>query len=429
MNDRATHLRTQQTERQVNSRLVQHSKNDARPICAALQCHADAPAAAARTGLHWLRTYAERNSLHPTHNGEIKGFPGGTGPAGSTGVRSMNTTSKTTVTKLSTGRQRLAHPHRRRDLRRGRLADRSQADEQHLPRHRAGGRAASPADADHDRRGEAGARSRAATTTPEGAAQALTLGQYAETWLERRLATMNPQGQTKRGYQALFRLYVLPAFGHLSAGRADARGHPLLLRHPGAAAPGRVRARAATGTPGRAAPGGRMGPQDGHQDLAEAEGSPRGRGRRQACSTARSCATSAAGCRRHDSVGDVRALDDEQTQRLLRAAQGHPLGGVIRFALFTGCRRGEICALRWQNVHLDGRGRRGARSPRRSRTISHACWVKEPKTKASKRKIVIGAKLAAELAVRKREHEARVRAARARTSTRSACSGTSSGTI
>jgi integrase len=33
------------------------------------------------------------------------------------------------------------------------------------------------------------------------------------------------------------------------------------------------------------------------------------------------------------------------------------------------------------------------------------CWVKDPKTKASKRKIVIGARLAAELAVRKREHE------------------------
>jgi integrase len=58
----------------------------------------------------------------------------------------------------------------------------------------------------------------------------------------------------------------------------------------------------------------------------------------------------------HDVAGDARALDDEQTQRLLRAAQAHPLGGVVRFALSTGCRRAEICALRWQNVHLTDEG-------------------------------------------------------------------------
>jgi integrase len=243
----------------------------------------------------------------------------------------------------------------------------------------------------------------AAVTTPEGAAQAVTLGHYAQTWLDRRLATMNPQGQTKRGYQALFRLYVLPAFGHLQlAGltREAILGAFATLVQPSVPAQG-------AGANGHARSG-RTGKAMGSRTIVHVW---------QKLKAVLEDAADAGlidpkqlrDIRRrlpsHDSVGDVRALDDDQTQRLLRAAQGHPLGSVIRFALFTGARRGEICALRWQNVSLTDDGGEVRITEAIADDFSRI-WVKEPKTKASKRKIVIGARLAAELRVRKAEHQA-----------------------
>jgi integrase len=247
------------------------------------------------------------------------------------------------------------------------------------------------------------APAKVAATTPEEAAQALTLGQYAETWLERRLSTMNPQGQTKRGYQALFRLYVIPAFGHLVL--AETTRENILSCFAGLVQPNLAASGAGSNGRDRSGRSGRaLGPQTVTktwqmlksvlQDAADArlfDGAQLRDIRRRLPA--------------HDVAGDARALDDEQTQRLLRAAQGHPLGGVIRFALSTGCRRAEICALRWQNVILTDEGGE-VRITEAIADDFERCWVKEPKTKASKRKITIGRSLAAELAVRKREHEA-----------------------
>jgi integrase len=318
----------------------------------------------------------------------------------------MNTTSKTTVTKLSRGGNawRIRIDVATYDAA-GLRIDRKQTNstfhgtEQEAELHRLQTLitigAVKPAP------------TKVAATTPEEAAQALTLGQYAENWLERRLSTMNAQGQTERGYKALFRLYVIPAFGHLSLAGLTREGilscfATLVQPHTaGAGAGGNGHAK--SGRTGRA-----LGVQTITkiyqmlkavlQDAADAglfDGTQLRDIRRRLPSP--------------DSVGDVRALDDEQTQRLLRAAQGHPLGGVIRFALSTGCRRAEICALRWQNVTLtDECDERGGGEVRITEAVADdfsRTWVKEPKTKASRRKITIGRSLAAELAVRRREHE------------------------
>jgi integrase len=242
-----------------------------------------------------------------------------------------------------------------------------------------------------------------APTTVEGVVRALTLGQYARSWLDRRLSTMAPKGQTERGYRTLFRLYVLPAFGHLQlAGltREDILSCFATLVQPhtaGQGAGGNGHAR--SGRTGRA-----MGPRTVvHvwqklkavlEDASEA-GLFDGRQLRDIRRRLPS----------YSSQEEAKALDDAQTARLLKAAQAHVLGGVVRFALFTGARRGEICALRWQNVQLDDDGGVVAIVEAVADDFTR-CWVKEPKSRASKRKIVIGRSLAAELRVRRAQHQA-----------------------
>ena len=57
----------------------------------------------------------------------------------------------------------------------------------------------------------------------------------------------------------------------------------------------------------------------------------------------------------HQNGVKAEALSQEQTDVLLGAVRGHWLGPVIRFALASGARRGEICALQWKRVSFKGR--------------------------------------------------------------------------
>jgi integrase len=242
-----------------------------------------------------------------------------------------------------------------------------------------------------------------APATPEAAAQALTLGQYAQTWLDRRLSTMAPKGQTERGYRALFRLYIIPAFGGLVLShttREDILQAFATLVQPAPAASGEGgNGHARSGRTGRA-----MGPRTVvHvwqklkavlEDAADA-----------GLFDAKQLRDIRRRLPSYSSQEEAKALDDAQTARLLKAAQAHVLGGVIRFALFTGCRRGEICALRWQNVRLTEDGGEIAIVEAMADDFSRI-WVKEPKSRASKRKIAIGRSLAAELRVRRAQHQA-----------------------
>ncbi len=50
----------------------------------------------------------------------------------------------------------------------------------------------------------------------------------------------------------------------------------------------------------------------------------------------------------------ARALDAEEVELFLRAARAHRLGELFAFVIATGLRRGEVCALKWAHVDLDG---------------------------------------------------------------------------
>lgn len=240
-------------------------------------------------------------------------------------------------------------------------------------------------------------------TTVEGAVAAVTLGQYAQTWLDQRLSTIAPKGQTERGYRALFRLYVIPTFGHLVLAHTTRddilRAFATLVQPAPAASGSGGNGHFKSGRSGRA-----LGARTVNhtwqklkavlEDAADA-----GLFDAKQLRDIRKRLPSYSG---HE---EAKALDDAQTAKLLRAARGHVLGGVVRFALATGCRRGEICALRWQNVQLDDDG--GVVSIVEAVADDFTrTWVKEPKSKAGKRKIVIDPDLAAELKVRRAEHQA-----------------------
>jgi len=49
---------------------------------------------------------------------------------------------------------------------------------------------------------------------------------------------------------------------------------------------------------------------------------------------------------------EIQPLSMEQSQQLLTAAKGHPLEALFALALTTGMRRGEILALKWQDINF-----------------------------------------------------------------------------
>jgi len=50
---------------------------------------------------------------------------------------------------------------------------------------------------------------------------------------------------------------------------------------------------------------------------------------------------------------EMRTLSKEQAQKLLEAAKGHRLEALLTVALATGMRKGELLALRWEDVNLE----------------------------------------------------------------------------
>lgn len=76
-------------------------------------------------------------------------------------------------------------------------------------------------------------------------------------------------------------------------------------------------------------------------------------------------------------------LTREQARRLIKAAEGHKLDGVVAVALATGMREGEILGLHWRDVEIDERrlhvrGSLGVNGDGR-------LVIDEPKTKAARR--------------------------------------------
>ena len=115
----------------------------------------------------------------------------------------------------------------------------------------------------------------------------------------------------------------------------------------------------------------------------------------------------------YDPIGAVRlprpehkepnVLDSEQCAKLaayLDATGATAVNTGIELALYTGMREGEVCALRWSDVDLEGR------SISIRRAIGHddgKTYIKEPKNWASRRTVPIDENLASKLAARRSE--------------------------
>jgi integrase len=92
-------------------------------------------------------------------------------------------------------------------------------------------------------------------------------------------------------------------------------------------------------------------------------------------------------------------LSAEQGQRLLAAIRHHRVYWPVLLALATGCRRGEIAALRWSNVDLERRSLRVVESLEQTKT---GLRFKRPKTEKT-RPIILPGFAVDELRRRKRE--------------------------
>jgi integrase len=82
---------------------------------------------------------------------------------------------------------------------------------------------------------------------------------------------------------------------------------------------------------------------------------------------------------------EVEILKQEQVEGVLTRLEGHPLLPIVTFALASGMRRGEICALAWGAVDLDKATVRVERNM--EETKAAGLRLKAPKTAAGRRTI------------------------------------------
>jgi len=102
-----------------------------------------------------------------------------------------------------------------------------------------------------------------------------------------------------------------------------------------------------------------------------------------------------------------RVLDEAGTAQLVQAASGTPYAMPVMLALATGLRRGELLALRWENVDFEAGTLRVVETLEQTK---QGVRPKEPKTGKSRRTVAIGPTVIEEL----RRHRAEQIAARLR---------------
>ena len=84
---------------------------------------------------------------------------------------------------------------------------------------------------------------------------------------------------------------------------------------------------------------------------------------------------------------EVQILDSEQIALVLSGLAGHWLHPIATLAIGSGCRRGELLALRWQDIDLDKGEVRVERSLEQTRA---GLRFKAPKNKFSRRALSLG---------------------------------------
>jgi integrase len=105
--------------------------------------------------------------------------------------------------------------------------------------------------------------------------------------------------------------------------------------------------------------------------------------------------------------GETEILTEEQARTLLQRLRGRSLYMVALLGLSTGCRRGELLALRWKDVDLDGGTLRIEQSIEQTKA---GLRFKAPKTRHGRRTIALAPSVVAELRQhRKKQLEERLR--------------------
>jgi integrase len=103
---------------------------------------------------------------------------------------------------------------------------------------------------------------------------------------------------------------------------------------------------------------------------------------------------------------EIEILTEEQVKTLLGGLRGKSIWLIAAFALATGLRRGELLALRWKDVDLEGGTIQVERSLEQTKEDLR---FKEPKTRHGRRQLTIPASIITELrAHRKQQAELRL---------------------
>lgn len=99
----------------------------------------------------------------------------------------------------------------------------------------------------------------------------------------------------------------------------------------------------------------------------------------------------------------IRSLEPEECSRLVRAAQSHRIGDIVTVAIMTGLRKAELFALRWEDVDLQA----SVITVRRAlEEVAGKLRVKEPKSAAGRRSVVLEGLCVQALQSRKQKAEA-----------------------
>lgn len=81
----------------------------------------------------------------------------------------------------------------------------------------------------------------------------------------------------------------------------------------------------------------------------------------------------------------AKALTREESALLLEYCQGSPIENLVKFALCTGMRGGEICALRWEDIDCEARQIHIRHTLKSAKGVR--CYLDTPKTTSSLRDI------------------------------------------
>jgi len=104
---------------------------------------------------------------------------------------------------------------------------------------------------------------------------------------------------------------------------------------------------------------------------------------------------------------ELEILSAEQARALLQKLKGKPLYPIVVLGLATGLRRGELLALRWRDVELDGARLRVEQSLEQTKA---GLRLKAPKTKHGRRTVTLAPSVVAELRTHwKQQQEQRLR--------------------